>query len=72
MSKCHFEVGATKISLKEALSWLDIKIKKGFSKKTPFLFLERLMLLAGDESVGEGDKNAKHGMEWIKDIYTSK
>jgi PAS domain S-box-containing protein len=34
--------------------------------------LEKLMLLAGDESVGEGDKNAKHGMEWLKDIYTSK
>lgn len=32
--------------------------------------LEKLMLIAGDES--DSDSDGKFGMEWIKDIYTSK
>lgn len=32
--------------------------------------VEKLMLLAGDET--DSDKDGKYGMEWIKDIYTSK
>lgn len=32
--------------------------------------LEKLMLLAGDEN--EGQSEAKHGKEWLWDIYTSK
>jgi PAS domain S-box-containing protein len=33
--------------------------------------LEKLMLIAGDDAA-DSEKNGKLGMEWIKDIYTSK